>query len=154
MSDRERIVKQIQASELRHCQHFNGIGNDCCKAGVKYADVSLDHAPVPYESRGYTYTRTRSWPCFVDEKEAAGRCASVSFLTSEEARAKAERRADDLEIMMEGARRAHEASKGVGSGTGFVVCPKCDGRLHWSKAASNGHVWGKCETQGCLAWVE
>lgn len=35
-----------------------------------------------------------------------------------------------------------------------IECPKCKGRLHLSIAATNGHVWGKCETEGCLAWME
>ena len=34
------------------------------------------------------------------------------------------------------------------------VCPICGGKLHMSIAAYNGHVWGKCETDKCLSWVE
>jgi hypothetical protein len=35
-----------------------------------------------------------------------------------------------------------------------VECPVCKGRLHLSQAAYNGHVWGKCETKGCVSWME
>lgn len=35
-----------------------------------------------------------------------------------------------------------------------IECPCCKGKLHLSIAASNGHVWGKCETAGCLSWIE
>jgi hypothetical protein len=35
-----------------------------------------------------------------------------------------------------------------------VKCPICGGSLHLSIAAYNGHVWGVCETVGCLAWME
>lgn len=35
-----------------------------------------------------------------------------------------------------------------------VECPACKGRLHLSIAAYNGHVHGKCETDGCVAWME
>ena len=35
-----------------------------------------------------------------------------------------------------------------------IECPACKGRLHLSQAAYNGHVWGKCETEGCVSWME
>jgi len=35
-----------------------------------------------------------------------------------------------------------------------VECPACKGRLHLSQAAYNGHVHGKCETDGCVSWME
>ena len=37
---------------------------------------------------------------------------------------------------------------------GVVECPICDGNLHLSHAKINGHVWGSCETEGCLRWME
>lgn len=36
----------------------------------------------------------------------------------------------------------------------IVECPICKGRLHMSQASSNGHVHGKCETPGCVSWME
>ena len=38
--------------------------------------------------------------------------------------------------------------------TGVVECPICKGQLHLSQSAYNGHVWGKCETADCIAWME
>ncbi len=35
-----------------------------------------------------------------------------------------------------------------------IECPRCKGKLHLSHAASNGHIWGKCETEDCMAWME
>ena len=35
-----------------------------------------------------------------------------------------------------------------------VECPICKGKLLLSQSAYNGHVWGKCETAGCLTWME
>lgn len=38
---------------------------------------------------------------------------------------------------------------------GAIPCPTgCGGVLHLSQAAYNGHVWGKCETTGCVSWME
>jgi uncharacterized protein YbaR (Trm112 family) len=35
---------------------------------------------------------------------------------------------------------------------GGIVCPACGGTLYWTRSATNGHVWGKCNTRGCLSW--
>lgn len=35
-----------------------------------------------------------------------------------------------------------------------IACPACHGRLHLRIAAYNNHVHGKCETPGCVAWME
>lgn len=37
--------------------------------------------------------------------------------------------------------------------SGQIECPKCKGKLGYSIARSNGHVHGRCETSGCLAWM-
>lgn len=37
---------------------------------------------------------------------------------------------------------------------GQVKCPRCHGILHYSIASSNGHVWGSCETEDCLHWIQ
>lgn len=36
---------------------------------------------------------------------------------------------------------------------GQVKCPKCSGNLSYSIARSNGHIHGRCDTSGCLAWM-
>lgn len=35
-----------------------------------------------------------------------------------------------------------------------IQCPECKGRLHLSQSSYNGHVHGKCETEGCVSWME
>jgi hypothetical protein len=35
-----------------------------------------------------------------------------------------------------------------------IECPACKGLLHLTQASYNGHVHGKCETKGCVAWME
>jgi hypothetical protein len=37
---------------------------------------------------------------------------------------------------------------------GVKPCPVCGGNLHLTHASYNGHVWGQCETKGCLSWIE
>ncbi|KAB1068191.1 hypothetical protein F6X51_27145 [Methylobacterium planeticum] len=38
--------------------------------------------------------------------------------------------------------------------SGEIPCPTCASRLHWARDASNGHVHGQCETDGCLRWMQ
>jgi hypothetical protein len=35
-----------------------------------------------------------------------------------------------------------------------VVCPICKGMLHLSQSSYNGHVHGRCKTEGCVSWME
>jgi len=35
-----------------------------------------------------------------------------------------------------------------------VECPVCQGKLHLSQAASNGHVRASCETEDCVRFME
>lgn len=50
-------------------------------------------------------------------------------------------------------RKIKEQHKGK-SWSGVEECPACKGELHISHAASNGHVHGRCDTEGCLSWME
>lgn len=48
-------------------------------------------------------------------------------------------------------------AKGFGKNNGGVsemTCPICGGLLRYSVAAYNGHIHGKCETEGCVQWME
>jgi hypothetical protein len=41
----------------------------------------------------------------------------------------------------------------ISGAEGEIVCPECAGRLRWTRDEGNGHVWDRCETDDCLAWV-
>jgi len=44
--------------------------------------------------------------------------------------------------------------KGNG-GNGSIPCTVCDGgTVRYSVASVNGHLWGKCSTKGCVAWMQ
>lgn len=36
----------------------------------------------------------------------------------------------------------------------IIECPLCKGKLHLSQSSYNGHVWGKCENEDCVSWME
>lgn len=35
-----------------------------------------------------------------------------------------------------------------------IECPACKGRLHLSIEGRKGHIHGRCETEGCVSWME
>ena len=36
----------------------------------------------------------------------------------------------------------------------IIECPVCEGKLNLSQSSYNGHVHGRCETDGCFNWME
>lgn len=51
--------------------------------------------------------------------------------------------------------RWHKPQDNYYSGAGDMPCPVCNrGTLRYSRAGYNGHVHGKCSTDGCVAWME
>jgi transcriptional regulator with XRE-family HTH domain len=48
---------------------------------------------------------------------------------------------------------AINAIKKTGLESGTIECPICKGELYF-EVHNNGHVWGKCVSQGCLAWMQ
>lgn len=37
---------------------------------------------------------------------------------------------------------------------GFVKCPLCGKKLHYSFSDYNNHCMAKCETENCLCWIQ
>lgn len=51
--------------------------------------------------------------------------------------------------------RWHHPQDNYYSGGGVMECPICKtGKLHYSRAAYNGHVHARCTTLDCVAWME
>lgn len=46
-----------------------------------------------------------------------------------------------------------EGDKREKGSEGTIICPKCNGTLHYTVSGYNNHIWGKCETEGCLSWM-
>lgn len=48
-----------------------------------------------------------------------------------------------------------EATDGKRGVAGAIPCPVCKtGQLSYTIASLNGHVWGRCSTENCVAWME
>jgi len=145
------------------CKHYTGSWhNENCKAGVSYRDVTT----LPDEP-GSAYRK----PCVkldpnnkhdrhglkvIAETCQPGTCDKYEEPTDEEVAA-------DEAAIQECIRKTmltiplsckikteHDGQ----NWQGVEVCPVCGGKLHMSHAACNGHVWGQCETEGCVSWME
>jgi hypothetical protein len=113
----------------RKCIHFNGVMNDTCKAGVKYADVRIDK---PYK-----------FPCL----KQGGECPQAEFRTEDQVTELIAKMEEDSTkalaayIMV----KAHYAKTKEQSGK--VPC-QCGGELHYTVASVNGHIWARCKSCG------
>jgi hypothetical protein len=137
MRSAEQLRVDRTMKKMNRCKHFNGIQHDACAAGVDYALVK-DMTTSPYR-----------FACFKDDGGALA-CPVAEFPTAAEAEAEIVESDKRLAAAFE----ARAAIVERRQGSGVVPCPACGKGLHFSVARSNGHVWGRCETEGCLAWME
>lgn len=99
-------------------------------------------------------------PCFLTKegksKTGALECEHIRRPTSEEITAHEESWDRHLAKTMKTIAAIapwRKANKGR-SHTEVIECPICQGRLHLSIAAVNGHVHAQCETEDCMSWME
>jgi hypothetical protein len=139
--ERKRVSKLVGK-----CRHFSGIMDKTCKAGICYREL------VGGPDLGWA-TRL---PCHGKSDPEIVPCDKYDALTDEcIARIEAEREASAERFckaipIIGAVKEDHRGEDWEGD----VTCPVCGGVLHLSHAAHNGHVWGRCETKGCLAWME
>lgn len=151
MKTREELI----AFEMNYCQHYKkGKGADMiCDAGVDLKTFQ----------RVATGTKGIKWgPCIEGHtlENPTSICPNWIRRTKEQG----EKRADAFErsikrmeliapLLSEWRKGWNVKTHRVGKQE-IVECPVCKGKLHLSQAAYNGHVWGKCETPGCVSWME
>lgn len=127
-------MKSLELQISDRCIHFNGIMNDCCKAGIKYADVRIDR---PYK-----------FPCL----KQGGECSSCQFPTGEEVK----NRIGEITDMGNKSLVAYAKIKehiGETKGVSGVIDCECGGKLKFSVASTNGHIWAACSQCG-ISFVE
>jgi hypothetical protein len=123
------------------CKHFTGSINKTCKAGVEYRQLS----PGPG-----CLTRIPCLPESPYRSEPMATCGRFELYTAAEVE----------QLDADSASRTHftlklfQEIKAIGLMLGKVVCPKCSGWVHFKVAQLNGHVWARCETENCLAFMQ
>jgi len=128
-------MKTLEEQIANKCIHFNGIMNDCCKAGIRYAEVRMNDKPYKF-------------PCL----KQGGECPKSQFLTHEEAKRKlAETLAwgENVLLVYVKAKDHFEKNK---NNPGVMTC-ECGGELKYIVAETNGHMRAKCSACG-LSFTE
>lgn len=152
------LKRRSHAEQLAdRCVHFNGIMHDRCEAGVDYHSVRLEHAPIAYRREGearYTQTQTASRPCHDSMNLGGAACEKRCAPTPESVAAEVEASQREFGFTMEAMKRVIDATNNARGDSGSVECPKCGKPLRYSVAGSNGHIHGRCTTEGCLAWMQ
>lgn len=140
------------------CRHYNGsFHNETCEAGVRYKDVT----PRPDEPGSKFREPCNRQPSehglrVLQNNGPQGVCDKYEPLTEAELREEAllieamQRRMALLTELIARVKREHKGE----DWRGVTECPVCQGGLHVSHAAYNGHVHGRCETAGCVSWME
>jgi hypothetical protein len=139
--DREKII----AKQARYCQHYNVQlrGVKACECGVIYDEQFPEKPTACWTDLGKT-----------DEEQLA-RCPKWLRGTREQGEARADEIQRSLDQMALVSPLVIEWRNREPIGKRETVdCPVCQGRLHLSQSSYNGHVHGKCETKGCVSFME
>jgi hypothetical protein len=124
------------------CIHFNGVMNDCCKAGVSYSAIRVGHLFPCFKGDSLDTCDKREFP---SDEQVAARVNEIEANTARTMTAM-------VAVCDEAKRLGLKNGKGGG---GQIECPVCKtGTLGFSVASYNGHIWGKCSTKDCVAWMQ
>lgn len=153
------------------CKHYNGIMHEICDAGVNYnkqfgsqPGVLLRLPCIQFEVRPQgkkgTYIGLDDIPVrneFDRRGQQEGSCDKLQLPTDAEIRADQEdaaARMDRLKLALSAASAWRTKGRPTHSRAETITCPACGGKLHLSQLSYNGHVHGRCETPGCVSWME
>ena len=149
------------------CIHFNGRQNDRCALGLSYEQFHDEQGRglpcikfIEKSARGGTYLKPGERPAEVRPMpglQFAKPCASFQEPTPEQVQAERNESEAALEKALAGIRIAASwrvKPKPSADRREVINCPVCGGNLHLSQSSLNGHVHGRCETDGCIHWME
>ena len=135
------------------CKHYRGAIRKVCSKGITYTDFNNgDNFGIIYKI-----------PCRLENVNTPT-CEQREFYTDEEnieRKRKAKVNMAFTSIAIAKIIDKENAEPEVGGGMsdtkkgskGVIECPACKGVLRYSVSGGNHHIWGKCETKGCLAWM-
>lgn len=138
------------------CKHFTGLGgNATCAAGVEYETVALDGEwKYGYAKDQTTYTSKRCYPCNGKMNFGGATCPSLALLTAEEVEAEDREQEASMQRTFKALKAIQDETKGQRGVAGKMPCPNCGESLGYSVASCNGHIWAKCKTDGCVAFMQ
>jgi len=145
-------AKKVKMAERCECRQFNGIINKKCLAGINYREL------VGGPNFGWVlrlpcnHNRIAGYP--PDDEMVT--CGRFQQKTAEEIALREQQMREEIDRysgvfpLFQKIKREHQGKDWDGT----VACPLCGGRLKIKHNSLNGHIWGRCETTGCLSWIE
>lgn len=116
------------------CNHFNGLANPMCDAGVAYATVAVEHEPRERrDSIGSVHKASKSYPCMDKYNLTGATCDKQQMPTAEQIAATKAEDARRYDLMKRGLSGCCEAKidesqvirEGRYKGHGPRFCSKC-----------------------------
>lgn len=141
MKTKEERTNFYIEKKMTTCLHFRGIQNDPCSAGVSISGFA-GKIPCIYVNELSTLCEKRTLPSRED---------AVKMVQEDEA-------STAKHMQAFAAAQKDAKAKGLGQGSGGrseMPCPmNCGGTLHYSVSSVNGHMHARCNSQGCVVWME
>lgn len=131
------------------CRHFNGV----CGPGMR-----KDHIQCTVGQKIDDYKqhngRMNEWGC-INGNACEVKCPKFDPYTKDKCDKDAAYWEEHIQRTIR-ARKAVVERIAAGHGkSGAMMCPIClRGSLHYVRHDYNGHIHAKCETAGCVAWME
>lgn len=130
------------------CRHFNGpVHNKECKANINYRNLV----------GGPDWGWMARMPCAGASplrKEPVAECKSRDPYSKEEILEQEKELQKRFAFIAKAHGDIRKFAKGKDISGGIISCPACSKPLHFSIAKLNGHIWAKCESEGCVQWME
>lgn len=129
------------------CKHYRAMAsNDTCNAGVAFKSLDLQKIG------------SANCPCWERRPDL---CQLAVYRTPEEMAAEEA----EFEKRFASTMIARVAivehlggpwKRGMSGTSGVIDCPACNSQksLYFSRSGYNGHVHAKCDTKGCVSWME
>ena len=129
------------------CRHYNGLFGPGMKPDHIPCAVGLN----PRDMAGHN-GRMIALPCLSDPC-AAKPCPKFNAYTQAEVDADNKEFEDHAGFVVRARNLIVAKIEKTRAKAGSTVCPKCKGKLRYQQSP-NGHIRARCETDGCLAWIE
>ena len=145
----QRKVKHGGTMRKGACKHFTGLMSKQCDLSVNYHKLAGGSMP------GWA----SKLPCYPAklgsniERVSCEKYEEPSDVEIAEFEKQITEMTKRFEAVFPLVKQVKEEHKGT-DWKGVMECPVCKKRLVMLHSGYNGHVWGQCETRGCLSWME
>lgn len=121
------------------CKFFNGTVHERCEAGIEYKSVRSQQ-PFP-----------NTHPCFSPSLT----CIAREYPTDQEIEAEEKRIGRAVEAAIQVEKVIRQLAGDRWGSYGVMECPICGtGTVEYSISSLNGHMSARCDTDGCVNFIQ